>query len=47
MVLLNNSSIGKIIKIDINNISRPLITVDSSFIDLSVEKKLFITELLP
>ncbi|WP_291635603.1 HD-GYP domain-containing protein [Clostridium sp.] len=47
MILLNNGSIGKIIKIDTNNISRPLITVDSNFIDLSVEKNLFITELLP
>jgi len=36
MVKLNNGSIGKIIKIDINNISRPLISIDENFIDLSV-----------
>ncbi|MEK6264503.1 MAG: HD-GYP domain-containing protein [Clostridium sp.] len=41
-VTLNNGSIGKIIKIDPNNISRPLISIDSNFIDLSVEKDFFI-----
>jgi len=47
MVKLNNGFIGKIIKIDINNISKPLISVDSNFIDLQEEKNLFIIELLP
>ncbi|MBZ9688793.1 HD-GYP domain-containing protein [Clostridium estertheticum] len=47
MVKLSNGSIGKIIKIDTNNISRPLISIDSNFIDLSIEKNIFITELLP
>jgi HD-GYP domain-containing protein (c-di-GMP phosphodiesterase class II) len=47
MVKLNNDSIGKIIKIDPNNISRPLITIDLNFVDLSVEKDLFIIELIP
>ncbi|MBU3144180.1 HD-GYP domain-containing protein [Clostridium sp. CF012] len=47
MVKLNDGSVGKIIKIDINNISKPLISVDSSFIDLSKEKNIFITEFLP
>ena len=46
MVKLNNGSIGKIIKIDINNISKPLISVDLDFIDLSTEKNIFITEVL-
>jgi len=47
MVKLNNGCIGKIIEIDINNISKPLISVDSNFIDLQKEKDLFIIELLP
>lgn len=47
MVKLNDNSIGKVIKIDPNNISRPLISIDSNFIDLSIEKDLFITELIP
>ena len=47
MVKLSNGSIGKIIKIDINNISKPLLSIDSNFIDLSTEKNIFITELLP
>lgn len=46
-VKLNNGNIGKIIKIDTNNISKPLISVDSNFIDLSNQKELFIIELLP
>ncbi|MCJ7691731.1 MAG: hypothetical protein MUO60_20840 [Clostridiaceae bacterium] len=47
MVKLNNDSIGKVIKIDPNNISRPLITIDSNFVDLSAEKDLYIIELIP
>ncbi|MBW9156704.1 HD-GYP domain-containing protein [Clostridium tagluense] len=46
MVKLSDGSIGKVIKIDINNISRPLISIDSNFIDLSIEKNIFITELI-
>jgi HD-GYP domain-containing protein (c-di-GMP phosphodiesterase class II) len=46
MVNLSNGSVGKIIKIDLNNISRPLISVDSNFIDLSKEKDIFIIELV-
>ena len=47
MVMLSNGSIGKIIKIDTNNIALPLISIDSNFMDLSNEKDIFITELLP
>jgi HD-GYP domain-containing protein (c-di-GMP phosphodiesterase class II) len=46
MVKLNNGFVGKIIKTDINNIGRPLISIDSNFIDLNKEKHLFIIELL-
>ncbi|MBZ9625071.1 HD-GYP domain-containing protein [Clostridium sp. FP2] len=46
MVKLSDGSIGKVIKIDINNITRPLISIDSNFIDLSIEKNIFITELI-
>ncbi|GCD11179.1 HD-GYP domain-containing protein [Clostridium tagluense] len=46
MVKLSDGSIGKVIKIDINNIARPLISIDSNFIDLSIEKNIFITELI-
>jgi HD-GYP domain-containing protein (c-di-GMP phosphodiesterase class II) len=47
MVKLSDGSVGKIIKIDLNNISKPLISVVSNFIDLNKEKDLFIVELLP
>jgi HD-GYP domain-containing protein (c-di-GMP phosphodiesterase class II) len=47
MVNLSDGSIGKIVKIDLNNISRPLISVNSNFIDLNKEKDLFILELMP
>ncbi|MBU3175429.1 HD-GYP domain-containing protein [Clostridium estertheticum] len=47
MVKLNDNRIGKIVKTDINNISSPLISVDSIFIDLNTEKDLFITDLVP
>ena len=46
MVKLSDGTVGKIIKIDLNNISKPLISVDSNFIDLNKEKDLFIIELL-
>jgi len=47
IVRLSDGSIGKIIKIDLNNISKPFISIDSDFIDLSKSKDLFIVELLP
>jgi HD-GYP domain-containing protein (c-di-GMP phosphodiesterase class II) len=47
MVKLSDGSVGKIVKIDLNNISRPFISVDSNFIDLNKEKDLFIVELIP
>ncbi|MBU3171500.1 HD-GYP domain-containing protein [Clostridium estertheticum] len=47
MVNLSDNRIGKIVKTDINNISSPLISVDSIFIDLKNEKDLFITDLVP
>jgi HD-GYP domain-containing protein (c-di-GMP phosphodiesterase class II) len=46
MVTLSNGSIGKVIIIDLNNIARPLISIDSTFIDLSVEKDVFIVDLI-
>lgn len=46
-VKLSDGSIGKVIKIDLNYISKPLIAIDSGFIDLSTEKDIFITELMP
>lgn len=45
-VKLNNGKIGKIIKIDINNISNPLIMIDSDFVDLKNEKSMFIEDLI-
>jgi HD-GYP domain-containing protein (c-di-GMP phosphodiesterase class II) len=47
MVKLSNGSVGKIIRIDINNISKPLISVNLDFIDLSLEKDISIIEFLP
>ncbi|MBU3100218.1 MULTISPECIES: HD-GYP domain-containing protein [Clostridium] len=46
MVKLSDNRIGKIVKTDINNISNPLISVDSIFIDLKNEKDLFIIDLV-
>ena len=46
MVKLSDGSVGKIVKIDLNNISKPLISIDSNFIDLSKEKDLYIIDLL-
>lgn len=39
-VLLNNGKVGKIVHIDINNLSRPLILCDENFIDLKKENEL-------
>ena len=47
MVKLNDDRIAKIIKIDINNFSKPLISIDSNFIDLSKQRELFIIGLVP
>lgn len=47
MVSLSNGLVGKIVKMDINNISKPLISIDSDFIDLNKEKNLCIIDLLP
>jgi HD-GYP domain-containing protein (c-di-GMP phosphodiesterase class II) len=46
MVKLNSGKIGKIIKMDINYISKPLITIDSNFIDLKNENNIFIKDLI-
>ncbi|MCB2290097.1 HD-GYP domain-containing protein [Clostridium sp. CS001] len=46
MVKLSDDSVGKIIKIDLNNISRPLISINSNFIDLNKENDLSIIELI-
>lgn len=45
-VLLNNGKICKIVQININNLSRPLLLDDSEFIDLKDEKDLFVERLL-
>lgn len=51
-VKLSDNRIAKIVKTDINNISKPLISIDlnsssSIFIDLNLEKDLFILDLAP
>ncbi|WP_373898168.1 HD-GYP domain-containing protein [Haloimpatiens sp. FM7315] len=45
-VLLNNGSSGKILKMDSNNITKPLLLVDSEFLDLSKEKDLYIEKFI-
>lgn len=45
-VLLNNGSIGKIIKMNINDITSPLIKVDNTFYDLSKNKDITIKDML-
>lgn len=45
-VLLNDNRICKIIQIDINDISRPLLLDDSGFLDLKKEKDLFVEKLV-
>ena len=45
-VLLNDGNICKVVQIDINNLSRPLLLGESGFIDLKSEKGLFIEELV-
>lgn len=43
---LNNGKQGKIIKLDINNITRPWLEVDGNLVDLSKEKDLKIEDIL-
>lgn len=45
-VRLNNGKVGKIIKIEAHNISRPLLSVDEEFIDLKMRNDLYIEELV-
>lgn len=46
IVELNNGKLGKIIKIDANNISKPWVEIDGNFVDLSAQKELKITDIL-
>lgn len=45
-VLLNNKKIGKIIQIDLNNISKPLLLTDDGFLDLKKEKNVYVENLI-
>lgn len=45
-VVLSNGKIGKIIKMDINDITCPLVKVDSTFFDLSKNKDITIQDML-
>lgn len=45
-VKLSNGKIAKIIKIDIDNIDRPLLTIGSDFIDLKTTKNINITDVV-
>ncbi|MBU3111920.1 HD-GYP domain-containing protein [Clostridium lacusfryxellense] len=45
IVKLSNGKFGTIIKIDINNISSPLVSIDSTFVDLNTEKDIYILDL--
>ena len=45
-VLLNNKSKCKIIKMDLNNISSPLLLSEDEFIDLSKTTDLYIEQIL-
>ncbi len=45
-VLLNTKEIYKIIKMNVNNLERPLILKESKFIDLEKEKNLYIKKML-
>lgn len=45
-VILSNDKKGKIIQIDPEHISRPLLLVDDDFVDLNKEKDLSIKELV-
>lgn len=45
-VLLSTGEVAKILQIDTNNISRPLLLKDGEFLDLSKHKELYIKELI-
>ena len=45
-VLLSTGEIGKIIQVDSNNLSKPLLLKDGEFLDLSKNKEIYIKELL-
>lgn len=45
-VVLSNGEVGRIVQMDINNISKPLILCDEKFIDLKTEKDLTVTKIL-
>ena len=45
-VILSNGREGKILQINTENISKPLILVDGEFVDLNKEKDMFIKELI-
>ncbi|MCM1988144.1 HD-GYP domain-containing protein [Oceanirhabdus seepicola] len=45
-VRLNNGKVGKIVKLDMFNISKPLINVEEEFMDLKTRSDLYIEELL-
>lgn len=45
-VLLNNGHLCKIIQVDVNNIDRPLLLDDNTFIDLKNEKNLYVEKLV-
>ncbi|SHK35899.1 HD-GYP domain, c-di-GMP phosphodiesterase class II (or its inactivated variant) [Hathewaya proteolytica DSM 3090] len=45
MVILNNNDVAKIIKMDPNNIDRPLVMVNDTFIDLKVNREYSISDL--
>lgn len=46
MVKLNNGDVGKIISIDERNISKPLLLVNSNFIDLKEKNDIFIEDII-
>ncbi|MCY6353732.1 HD-GYP domain-containing protein [Clostridium sp. ZS2-4] len=46
MVKLNNGNVGKIVSIDEHNISKPLLLVDSNFIDLKEKNDIFIEDII-
>ena len=45
-VLLNTGEIAKIIQVDLNNLSKPLLLKDGEFLDLRSNKEIYIKELL-
>lgn len=45
-ILLSTGEIAKIIQVDSNNFSKPLLLKDGEFLDLSKNKDIYIKELL-